>query len=379
MLPSTVLVTGASRFVGGRLAARLAADPSIDRVIGVDVVPPRPDLLRRMGRTEFVRVDLGNPLIAKVISSAKVDTVVHAAMTETNVIGTMRLLVACQQSTTTRLVVKSTSAVYGASPRDPAMFTERDVPKSLPASGYATDAMDVEGYIRDFALRRRDVDVTVLRFTNLIGPRIDTVLTQYFALPVVPTVLGYDGRIQLLHEQDALAVLEQATRQRLPGVFNVGGDGVLLLSEAIRRSGRIPAPIPEPTMAIVGRLLRSSHLVDYCPEQLRFLHHGPVLDTTRLRAEFGFTPRWTTAQAFDDFVHGRALRPVLDPERLAGVVHGLRELAQRFLPGVSGCGARSDGALDHDKPSAGAGYTGHHSRTHRAWEHDKPGGLGVGF
>jgi hypothetical protein len=104
-----------------------------------------------------------------------------------------------------------------------------------------------------------------------------------------------------------------------------------------------------------------------------------VLDTTRLRAEFGFTPRWTTAQAFDDFVHGRALRPVLDPERLAGVVHGLRELAQRFLPGVSGCGARSDGALDHDKPSAGAGHTGHHSRTHRAWEHDKPGGLGVGF
>jgi UDP-glucose 4-epimerase len=366
MSPSTVLVTGVSRFVGGHLAARLAADPSIDRVLGVDVVPPRPDLLRRMGRTEFVHVDLRNPLIAKVISSAKVDTVVHAAMTETNVIGTMRLLVACQQSTTmTRFVVKSTSAVYGTSPRNPAMFTERDVPKDLPASGFVTDAVNIEGYIRSFARRRGDVDVTVLRFTDLIGPRIDTVLTQYFALPVVPTVLGYDGAIQLLHEQDALAVLEQATRQRLPGVFNVGGDGVLLLSQAIRRSGRIPAPIPEPTMAIVGRLLRGSHLVDY-PEQLRFLNYGPVLDTTRLRAEFGFTPRWTTVQAFDDFVHGRALRPVLGAKRLAGVEHGLRELAQRFLPGVSGCGARSDGVLDHDTSSPGAGHIGHHSRTHRS-------------
>jgi len=36
--------------------------------------------------------------------------------------------------------------------------------------------------------------------------------------PVVPTVLGYDGRLQLLHEQDALAVLERTTRAGLLGV-----------------------------------------------------------------------------------------------------------------------------------------------------------------
>ncbi|MDQ4093246.1 MAG: NAD-dependent epimerase/dehydratase family protein [Actinomycetota bacterium] len=351
MSPSTVLVTGVSRFIGGHLAARLAADPGISRVLGVDVVPPRRDLLRRMGRTEFIRLDLGNPLIAKVLSRAKVDTVVHAAMTadprdsggrrgsiggrstvkEMNVVGTMQLLMACQESTTmTRLVVKSTSAVYGTSPRDPAMFTERDESKGLPVSSYGKDAVKVESYIRHFARQRGDVDVTVLRFTNLIGPRIDTVLTQYFTPPVVPTVLGYDGRIQLLHEEDALAVLEQSIRQRLPGVFNVGGDGVLLLSQAIRRAGRIPAPVPEPAMAIVVRLLRGSHLVDYYPEQIRFLNYGQALDTTRLRAEFGFTPRWTTVQAFDDFVHARALRPVIDPKRVAGVERGLRELAARL-------------------------------------------------
>ncbi|HEX8760653.1 MAG TPA: NAD-dependent epimerase/dehydratase family protein [Pseudonocardiaceae bacterium] len=355
MSPSTVLVTGVSRFVGGHLAARLAADPSIDRVLGVDVVPPRPNLLRRMGRTEVIRVDLRNPLIAKVISSAKVDTVVHTAMTanprdaggrgftdgprrsgrstmrDMNVVGTMQLLAACQKSTTmTRLVIKSSGAVYGTSPRHPATFTERDELTDLPASGYAKDAVESEGYVRNFARRRADVDVTVLRFTNLIGPRIDTGLTQYFALPVVPTVLGHDGWIQLLHEEDALAVLEQATRQRLPGVFNVGGDGALLLSEAIRRAGRILAPIPEPAMAIVLRVLSNSHLSDYYPEQVRILNYGQVLDTTRLRTEFGFTPRWTSVQAFDDFVHGRAFRPVIDPKRLAGVERGLRELAARL-------------------------------------------------
>ncbi|MFN2534575.1 MAG: NAD-dependent epimerase/dehydratase family protein, partial [Pseudonocardiaceae bacterium] len=83
MSPSTVLVTGASRFVGGQLAARLAADPTIDRVIAVDAVPPRPELSRRLGRAEFVPVDLRSPLIAKVISDAKADTVVHASLSAT--------------------------------------------------------------------------------------------------------------------------------------------------------------------------------------------------------------------------------------------------------------------------------------------------------
>jgi nucleoside-diphosphate-sugar epimerase len=228
MSPSTVLVTGAGRFVGGQLAARLAADPTIDRVVAVDTVAPRPELSRRLGRAEFVPVDLRSPLIAKVISDAKVDTVVHAsmsayprasggltngrrAMKELNVIGTMQLLAACQRSTTVaRLVVKSTAAVYGLSSHHHAVFTEHDEPHGIPPSGYAKDAVEVEGYVRGFTRRRADVDVTVLRFTNVIGPRIDTVLSRYFSLRMVPTVLGYDGRLQLLHEEDALAVLERA-------------------------------------------------------------------------------------------------------------------------------------------------------------------------
>jgi UDP-glucose 4-epimerase len=140
-----VLVTGVSRYLGGRLAGVLAADPSIERVIGVDTVPPRPDQAALLGRTEFVRADIRNPLIAKVIAQAGVDTVVHlnviatplgaggrTAMKEINVIGTMQLLAACQKAPSMRkLVVKSTTAVYGSSSRDPALFTEDVEPRSL--------------------------------------------------------------------------------------------------------------------------------------------------------------------------------------------------------------------------------------------------------
>ncbi|MGO1050483.1 NAD-dependent epimerase/dehydratase family protein [Crossiella sp. CA198] len=342
MAPNIVLVTGVSRFLGGHLAARLAADPSIERVLGVDTVPPPRDLLRRMGRAEFVRADIRNPLISKVIATAKVDTVVHAsvsanpgstgrtAMKEMNVIGTMQLLAACQKSVSMRkLVVKSTSAVYGASSRDPAVFSEDMGPKDLPSSGYAKDAVEIEGYVRGFGRRRPDVDVTTLRFTNFIGPRIDTVLTRYFALPVIPTVFGFDARMQLLHSEDALAVLERATLHDLPGVYNVGGDGVLMLSQAIRRAGRVPLPVPSALVPSFGQLVRGARLVDFSPEQMRFLNFGRVVDTGRLVTEFGFQPRWTTQQAFDDYVRGRGLRPVLDPEMITGVERTLKSMFSR--------------------------------------------------
>ncbi len=342
MTPSVVLVTGVSRFLGGHLAARLAANPDIDRVLGVDTVPPPRDLLRRMGRAEFVRADIRNPLIAKVISHASVDTVVHAslstnpgssggrtAMKEMNVIGTMQLLAACQKADTVRRVVlKSTSAVYGSSPRDPALFDETMVPKDLPSGGYAKDAVEIEGYLRGFARRRPDVAVTVLRFANFIGPRIDTVFTRYFALPVVPTVLGYDARVQLLHEEDALAVLERAASHEIPGTFNVAADGVLLLSQAIRRAGRIAVPVPSAAVGPVSRIFRSARLVDFSPEQMRLLNFGRVVDNTRLRSQFGFTPRWTTMQAFDDYVRGRALRPVVSAEQIESVERGVLSVAR---------------------------------------------------
>src|SRR5207248_7038553 len=133
------------------------------------------------------------------------------------------------------------------------------------------------------------------------GPRIDSSLTRYFALPVVPTVLGFDPRVQLCHEDDAIEVLRRSTLESHPGTFNVGGDGVLLLSQAIRRAGRIPVPVPPPAVSFVGQALRQARLVDFSPEQMRFLEHGRVADVSRLKEMFGYVPEFTTEQAFSDF------------------------------------------------------------------------------
>ena len=352
MRPRVVLVTGVSRYLGTLLASTLAADPSVERVIGVDTVPPRSEVLPQLGRTEFVRADIRNPLIAKVIASSEVDTVVHlnviatplgaggrTAMKEINVIGTMQLLAACQKAPSLRrLVVKSTTAVYGSSPRDPALFTEDVEPRSLPKSGYAKDAVEVEGYVRGFGRRRPDVTLSLLRFTNFIGPTIETPLTRYFSLPVVPTVLGFDPRIQLCHEDDGIEVLRRCTLEEHPGIFNVGGKGVLLLSQAIRRVGRPSFPVPSPAVNVVAKLFRRAGLVDFSPEQMRYLEHGRVADVSRLRGTLDWTPRSTT-RAFDDFVTARASSRLLRSDAVAvAEEHLLGLLARRR-------GATSKGAV----------------------------------
>ncbi|MDQ1247352.1 MAG: UDP-glucose 4-epimerase [Actinomycetota bacterium] len=334
-----VLVTGVSRYLGGRMARILTAEPGIERVIGVDVVPPRQDI----GGAEFVRADIRNPIISKVIRAASVDTVVHMgviatpvqaggrmSMKEINVIGTMQLLAACQKAPTLeKLVVKSTTAVYGSGPKDPAMFTEEMQPKHPPSSGWAKDSVEVGGYVRGFARRRPDVAVTKLRLANFFGPTVDTPMTSYFSLPVIPTVLGYDARLQFIHEDDGLEALRRAVTEDHPGTFNIAGDGILLLSQAARRAGRPIAPIPAPMVGLVGAAVRRAGLADFSPEQVRFLTYGRGVDTTRMRDVFGLHPQHTTAETFDEFVRSRTTPRLIPPEKVEAAERQLISLLGR--------------------------------------------------
>ncbi|HEV7850475.1 MAG TPA: SDR family oxidoreductase [Mycobacterium sp.] len=342
--PKVVLVTGACRFLGGYLIARLAQNPSIDHVIAVDAVAPSKDLLRRMGRAEFVRADIRNPFIAKVIRNGDVDTVVHAAaasyaprsggkaaLKEFNVMGAIQLFAACQKAPSVRrVVVKSTSEVYGSSAFDPVLFTEDSSSRRPPGDGFARDSIDIEGYARGLARRRPDISLTILRLANMIGPAMDTALSRYLAGPVVPTVVGHDARLQLLHEQDALGVLERATVSGRSGTFNVGASGIIMMSQAIRRAGRVALPVPRFGLWAVDSLRRATRYTELDREQLDYLSYGRVMDTARMRNELGYNPKWTTTEAFDDYVRGRGLTPIVDPRWVRSLESRAVSAAQRW-------------------------------------------------
>ncbi len=332
-----ILVTGVATDLGSRLVRRLVEDPRVEFVGGMDVQEPAADL----GGAEFVRVDLRNPLVARVVESTRADTVVHLQITalpvdaggrsrmkELNVIGTMQLLAAAQKSPRLRtFVMKSTTAVYGSSHRDPALFREDVPPAGVPRSGYARDAVDVESYARGFGRHRPDVNLAILRFANFMGPDVDSALTRYVALPVVPTVFGYDPRLQLVHTEDALDVLEKATLEERGGIYNVAGPGILYLSQAIRLAGKPTVPVMMPFVDGIAELVRRSG-VDFSPEQLRFLLFGRVGDIHRLRTVFGFEPQYSTRAAFAEHLAAR-VTPLVSPEQFGRLEADAGRLAVR--------------------------------------------------
>ncbi|MEI5102322.1 NAD-dependent epimerase/dehydratase family protein [Streptomyces sp. PmtG] len=361
-----VLVTGVARQLGGRFVRRVQRDPEVDRVVAVDAVRPE----HHLGGADFVQADIRQPTITKVLAEHAVDTVVHMDVTgtalaggsrgsvkETNVIGTMQLLGACQKSPRVkRLVVKSSTHVYGSAPRDPAIFTETTPPKSLPSGGFAKDAVEVEGYVRGFARRRPDVAVCVLRFANILGPAADSPLAEYFALPVLPTVFGYDPRLQFVHEDDVIEVLRLASHDPRrgtlnSGTFNIAGDGQLLLSQCARRLGRPTMPVLLPAVTWVGTALRTLGVTDFSREQIRLLTHGRVVATRQMRETLGFKPKYSTAGTFADFVRSRG-PGLLPPGALAAAVDRIAALP--FAGGGPGSGAE-DGA------GRGADDSAHHS------------------
>jgi len=364
--PRVVVVTGVSRFLGARVAARLAADPRVDRVVGLDPHVPPPALLGLLDDVELIRADAR--AASGAIADLGAEAVVHmavtsapdshaggrAAMKEQNVIGTMQLLAAAQGTPGLRkLVVRSSTAAYGASFRDPAVFTEDTEPRAVPRGSFARDILDIEGYVRGFRRRRPEVTATVLRFAPFISSTAETSLTRYFAQPVVPTVFGRDARLQFVHVEDALEILHRSVLEDHPGTFNVAGAGVLALSQAVRRAGRISIPLPEGTLSTAAAIARNVGIGEIGLDQIDLFVHGRVVDTTRLVREFGFTPR-DTATAFDDFITGHANGSSLTAARLEAAERAILDGIRRFRAVAAENAAMADAeAAEAEKTAVG--------------------------
>ena len=192
-----VLVTGVCRDLGGRFARLIAADPGVDRVIGVDVVPPRHDL----GDVRFVRADIRNPVIAKVIAAEDVDTVVHLErdrhaerrrrahvdegdQRHRHHAAARRLPEGARRRAPGRQVVGARLRLVAARPGDvqrgdgAASGCRGRASARTPSRSRATSAASPAAAPTS--------TVTMLRCASLLGPQIETNLTRYFELPVDP-------------------------------------------------------------------------------------------------------------------------------------------------------------------------------------------------
>jgi UDP-glucose 4-epimerase len=312
-----VLITGLASYWGGRLARALEEDPAVETVIGVS--PEEPTI--ELERTEYVKVGIQHALLRRIVQAAEVDTVVDTrlivdsvaasrrAAHENNVLGTMNVLAACSGPDTPvrKIVFKSSAHYYGCERDDPGFFTE-EMERPHPAkTAIERDIVEADRAVRAFAERNRDTTVTVLRVTNGLGPGLRTSHIALFSLPVIPSILGFDPRYQLIHEDDIVGVLEHAVREDLPGVYNAAADGVLALSEIAGLLGKplLPALPPWGTGLVAGPLKRLGLRMP--DEMLNQLRYGRGLDNRKLKAT-GYHFRYTTRETVAKFAEHLRVR-----------------------------------------------------------------------
>jgi UDP-glucose 4-epimerase len=310
-----VLVTGLGSYLGSRVALALENEPSVEVVVGVDTVEPRLEL----AATEFVRVDPSYTIVQRIAAATRIDTILHLgavtdstevgrrALHEMNVIGTANVVAAAASGTVRKLVVKSSTAIYGSSFDDPYWFREDTPRKRPPSDGLERSLLESDDMVRELAEDDRRVMVTRLRFADTLGAEVGSPFSRLLQLPVVPEILGFDPRLQFLHEHDAVAAVAYATLNQVPGVFNVAGAGILPWSEVCAVTGKRRMPLPPILTAAAVEPLRRLHIAAIPTETLRLLRYGRAVDTSRFQ-QAGFRFAHTTASAVDAFAQLLRLR-----------------------------------------------------------------------
>ena len=296
------MVTGAATWTGGRTIKTLESEPGIE-VIAVDELPPVVDFKTpvhdlAIDELEFAHFFLDSrPHVLLHLQALDRAAILGREKSHSRVVmGARGLFGALQRCTTIeRVIMKSDSAFYGSGPRHPSILTET-TPPSRQASAYTRSIRDVEQLLSEVAADTPNVTFTTLRFAPIVGSEIDSPLGSYIRLPVVPTLLGYDPRIQVIHEDDAVAALLHAVSSRVSGTFNVAADGQLYLSRALRLGRRLAQPLPGPQYRAALRALRT--LGSRFPSSIEtYLRYGRVMDTNRMKESFGWAPKLTARQA----------------------------------------------------------------------------------
>lgn len=351
-----VLVTGVARWWGALTVQRLVEDPDVAEVIGIDIREPRYDL----GRADYLKLDIRHSLIGKLVRAVGIDTVIHTLTRidsfdmdpgrahEMNVIGTLNLLAGCagEGSPVRRFVLKSSGHVYGSRFDLPTHLREDHRLDSNSNHQFVRDIVEVESYVSDFAARNSSITILRLRFANSLNPDEPQPLARYLDLEVVPTVIGYDPPLQLIHRDDCIEAIVLAAKRGPAGAYNIAPPGVVPLSRLLDAAGKLHAPLLPPLgLGLASFAIRKAGVAFLSPQLLDLLRWGRSLSTTKASRELGFRAVRDTTGAFEDFIQQRRVLRY-EPDRHAYQYEKELEdfIHSRQMPSLNGDG-ESDEAL----------------------------------
>lgn len=308
-----IAITGASGYLGSKLAAFLGGLDWVESIVALDVRPPQASL----PKVSFFRADVLEPFW-RLLDSNRVDAAIHLAfvlmprrdwpaVARINVGGTSNFLAACKVAGVKHVVYLSSFAAYGAHPDNPRLLSEGSQLRPVAGFQYSVFKAETDRLMQKFAVANPGVSVTVFRAPVILGPGSRNAITRALFRNPMLGVRGYDPEQQFLHEDDLAQAVKLALEQGKGGAFNIAGGDTVRYSELAKLSRHrmlwLPEGLLQPLMAATWRLgLQNGGP----PQALSFIKYPALLSTEKAHRELGFAPRYTSRQAVQAYVEGRA-------------------------------------------------------------------------
>lgn len=291
-----VVITGIAGRLGRLLARRLHREQRF-RVVGIDRRP----FIGKPKDIDHHQVDLRSKKARDIFRQGDVHALVHmgvmhaphAKSTEVyswNIGGTAKLLDYCLAYEVPKVVVLSSANVYGPRPENTQFLTEEAPLLAAQRFPRMRDLVEIDHMASSFFWKARDIDTVILRPVHILGG-VKNAPSNYLRLDPIPTLLGFDPMVQVVHEEDVVEAILRALQPGARGIYNVTGPGEVPLSVVIGELGRSAVPVPSTVARGLWGVAFRFGLSTFPVGEFDFIRYVCMVDGTRAQTELGYRPR----------------------------------------------------------------------------------------
>jgi len=301
-------ITGAAGYFGRKIIERMENNEKCEKIIGIS----RRKFVHRFEKLEYHQMDVRDKKLRDLFDKHDVDVIIHLAfvlnpihdekeMHEINVGGAKNVLKVAKEIEAKKIIITSSTMVYGAWPDNPKYLTENSPMRGHPTYYYNRDKVEIEKLCRRFSMEYEGI-LTILRPCLVLGPNVNHFYSRLLNWPVLPLVDGKNPEMQFIHEDDLARAYEIFTVKDLPGIFNIVGRGTMKWKEIIEAAGKRTVRMPDAILYPLLSMLWHLRLTKFPPQILDFIKYRWVASGEKAAKEAGFIPEYTTRETLESFL-----------------------------------------------------------------------------
>ncbi len=321
-MSKSILITGAGGYIGKLTIEALARlDQQITTLVAFDVKEIEEQ--KKLKGIHYVNGDIRNADVSDCIRKYDIDTVIHLASIvspgkksnrdfeySVDVLGTENVLKACVANQVKQFVITSSGAAYGYFADNPEWLTETDTIRGNEEFAYACHKRLVENMLASYRSNFPAMQQLILRPGTILGEGTNNQITDLFKRKYVFGIRGSDAPFVFIWDKDVAAIIVKGVVEDKSGIYNVAGDGYLTVKQIAELLDKPYINLPAGLLKAVLFVLQKIGLSQYGANQINFLRYRPVLSNKKLKEEFGYFPRYTSAEVFDFYLKTNIQTPV---------------------------------------------------------------------